>query len=73
MQKLSEILRGLQEGAYHEELSRVYGADEPMAVGRLTALLRGFCDYYGADGDTPVCLLSTPGRTEIGSSRKPMS
>ena len=68
MQKLNVIRQGLQEGAYHEELSRVYGADESMAVDRLTALLRGFCDFYGADGDTPVALYSTPGRTEIGGN-----
>ena len=68
MQKLSEIQRGLQEGAYHQELSRVYGAGAPNAAGRLMALLRGFCDFYGADGDTPVCLFSTPGRTEIGGN-----
>ena len=68
MQKLSEIQRGLQEGAYHQELSRVYGAGAPNAAGRLMALLRGFCDFYGTDGDTPVCLFSTPGRTEIGGN-----
>ena len=66
--QVKDVEQGLRSGAFHQELSRVYGADAPQSSGRLEALLRGLCDFYGADGDTPVCLYSTPGRTEIGGN-----
>ena len=66
--KVKEAEQGLRSGAFHQELSRVYGADAARASGRLLALLRGFCDHFGAGGDTPVCFYSSPGRTEIGGN-----
>ena len=68
MRKLSDLERGLLSGAYQQELSRVYGADATRAAGRLSALLRGFCDVFGQDRGRDAALFSTPGRTEIGGN-----
>ena len=68
MRKLMDLEQGLLEGAYHQELSRVYGADATRSTGRLSALLRGFYDVFGQDGGRSAALFSTPGRTEIGGN-----
>ena len=68
LRSIKEIRAGLERGQFHQELSRIYGDQAPRAAGRFLALLDGFCAFYGASEDQEVCLLSTPGRTEIGGN-----
>ena len=68
LRSIKEIRAGLARGQFHQELSRIYGDQAPRAAGRFLALLDGFCAFYGASEDREVCLLSTPGRTEIGGN-----
>jgi len=68
LRNLNDVRTGLHNNSFHQELSRVYGADAPRAAGRFLALLDGFCDFYGVKKNVPVALFSTPGRTEIGGN-----
>ena len=68
LQTVREVTTMLQNGTWNDTLSRIYGDDASRAAGRLLALVGGFCDFYGASEDTPVCLYSCPGRTELGGN-----
>ena len=68
LQTLRDVERGLQEGRFDQELSRVYGAGTHEAEDRLLALLHGFRAFFGPEEEAPVCLFSAPGRTEIGGN-----
>ena len=68
LQPIKDIAAGLRKGIWDKQLSRIYGDDTARASGRLLALMDGFCDFYGADADTPVCLFTCPGRTELGGN-----
>ena len=68
LQTVREVTLALQNGIWDERLSRIYGDGAPRSAGRLLALVGGFCDFYGAGGDTEVALFSCPGRTELGGN-----
>jgi len=68
LRNLHEVREGLNNQIFHQELSRVYGADTSRAAERFLALLDGFCAFYEVEHDIPVALFSTPGRTEIGGN-----
>ncbi len=68
LQTVREITAALRNGIYDEKLSRIYGDGASRSVGRLLALVGGFCDFYGAGEDTQIALFSCPGRTELGGN-----
>ena len=68
LQTLQKLTEGLRNGIWDETLSRIYGDGASRSAGRLLELAGGFCDFYGADGDTPVAFFSCPGRTELGGN-----
>ncbi len=68
LQTVREVSTALQKGIWDEKLSRIYGDGASRPVGRLSALVDGFCDFYGAGGNTPIALFSCPGRTELGGN-----
>lgn len=68
MHTVREVTAGLHNGTWENTLSRIYGDDASRSVGRLLALVGGFCDFYGAGGDTAISLHSCPGRTELGGN-----
>lgn len=65
MKQLAAVRRALECGELNEALKRLRCADLTAGQQRISALLDGFQQSFGAGEDTPVALCSAPGRTEI--------
>ncbi len=65
MQKLGAVRRALAAGELDETLARLMRNDPDGGRGRVSEVLDGFQQTFGAGEETPIVLCSAPGRTEI--------
>ena len=68
MQALQVVRRGLQSGAYREQLQPAYGRQVEQGEKRLLELVDRFQSHFAAGDDTPIALYSAAGRTELGGN-----
>ena len=65
MQELGAVRKALGAGELDAALARLMCGDPAPGRQRVSRLLDGFCQTFGAGEDTPVTICSAPGRTEI--------
>ena len=65
MQELGAVRKALEAGELDAALARLMCGDPAPGRQRVSRLLDGFCQTFGAGEGTPVTICSAPGRTEI--------
>ena len=65
MQELGAVRKALGAGELDAALAHLMCGDPAPGRQRVSRLLDGFCQTFGAGEDTPVTICSAPGRTEI--------